>query len=94
MIPMSRKPTHPGEILQKEYLTKPTIRPGRIAEALGVKTKRIKLLIKGKKHMTPMLALKLARHLGTTAEFWMHLQTTFDLWRADKKFYEKHQRQT
>jgi antitoxin HigA-1 len=82
MIPKNRIPTHPGEVLQEEFLGPLEIPQTRFAEHIGVPVQRINELINGKRGITPDTAWLLARALRTTPEFWMNLQAAYDLARA------------
>ncbi len=79
MIPKHRNPTHPGEILLKEFLEPMGISQLRLAEHIEVPVQRVNELVNGKRGITPDTAWKLAGALGTTAEFWTHLQAAYDL---------------
>ena len=82
MIPKHRLPTHPGEILAEEFLVPLGITQSRLAEHLGVPVQRINELVKGKRGVTPETAWLLSAAFGTTPEFWLNLQSAFDLARA------------
>ena len=56
-----------------------------LADKMGVPIQRINTLINGKRDMTPETAILLSRVLGTTAQFWMNLQTSLDLYLAEQK---------
>jgi addiction module HigA family antidote len=79
MIPMYRIPTHPGVILQEEFLKPLGITQVAFAAHLGVPVQRINELIRGKRGVTSETAWLLAQALKTTPEFWLNLQTAFDL---------------
>lgn len=83
MIPENRIPTHPGEILAEEFLTPMGISQTEFARHVHISTQRINELIHGKRGITPQTAWLLSQALGTTPEFWMNLQTVYDL--ASKK---------
>jgi len=87
MIPKHRTPTHPGEILLKEFLEPMGISQLRLAEHMEIPVQRVNELVNGKRGITPDTAWKLAGALGTTAEFWMNLQSAYDLGqeRPDKR---------
>jgi len=70
---------HPGEILLSEFLEPLGISQNRLATELRVPAPRINAIAHGKRAITPDTALRLARYLGTTAEFWTNLQSHFDL---------------
>jgi len=60
-----------------------------IAERMGVPVQRVNTLIKGKRGVTAETALLLARALGTTPQFWMNLQVSYDLWYAERALEAK-----
>ena len=82
MLPTHRKPTHPGEILLKEFLEPMELSQSHLAKQMGVPIQRINTLINEKRGITAETAILLSRALKTTAEFWMNLQTSYDLYEA------------
>ncbi len=79
---MKRKkmlPVHPGEILEEEFLKPMGISQYRLAKGLNVSARRINEIVHGKRSITAGTALRLARFFGTTAHFWLNLQSHFDL---------------
>ena len=84
MVPKNRRPSHPGEILLEEFLKPLEMSQVELAEKMGVPVQRVNTLINGKRDMTAMTALLLARVLKTTSEFWMNLQVACDLYEARK----------
>lgn len=82
MIPEKRIPTHPGEMLIGEFLKPMEIPQTRFAEKLGVPVQRINEIINEKRGVTPETAWLFAGALGTTPQFWMNLQASYDLARA------------
>jgi addiction module HigA family antidote len=75
---------HPGEILLEEFLTPMGISQNRLARAMGVPPRRINEIVHGKRAVTADTALRLARALGTSEQFWMGLQAEYDLEEARK----------
>jgi addiction module HigA family antidote len=82
MRPKHRAPTHPGEILLKEFLEPLGISQVELAKSLGIPVQRVNTLINGKRGITAATALLLAQRLKTTPEFWMNLQNAWDLYEA------------
>jgi addiction module HigA family antidote len=82
MIPENRIPTHPGVILAQEFLTPLGISQVAFARHLGVPVQRINELVRGKRGITAETAWLLAQALGTTPEFWINLQSAYDLARS------------
>ena len=79
MMPKNRIPTHPGEILQEEFLTPLQITQVAFARHIGVSVQRVNEIIRGKRGVTPQTAWLLAQSLNTTPEFWTNLQSLHDL---------------
>jgi addiction module HigA family antidote len=91
MLPKNRQPTHPGEIIRYEYLDELNMTQQQLADAIGITRVRINEIILGKRSITPDTAFRLAKFFNTTPEFWIGLQTNFDMWNTlqkRKKEYE------
>jgi len=82
MIPENRIPTHPGVILSQEFLAPLGMSQVALAAHLGVPVQRINELIRGKRGITPETAWLLSQALNTTPEFWVNLQSAYDLARS------------
>lgn len=82
MLPSTRPPSRPGEILAAEFLEPLGVTQTQLSERMGVPIQRINLLINGKRGVTAETALLLAQVFDTSPEFWMHLQANYDLWLA------------
>ena len=75
--------SHPGEHLREDFLPDYGLTPGALARAMGLKDRtRIERLVREEQALTSDTALRLARVFGTSAEFWMNLQTQHDLSKA------------
>jgi antitoxin HigA-1 len=85
MLPKHRQPTHPGEILLEEFLKPKGMTQTTLAEKMGVPIQRVNTLINGKRGVTADTAILLSRIFETTPQFWMNLQTAWDLWDAEQK---------
>jgi addiction module HigA family antidote len=72
-------PTHPGEVLGEDFLKPLAMSQYALAKALGVPEIRISEIVRGKRAITLDTALRLARYFGTSAEFWLGMQTSYDL---------------
>ncbi len=79
MLPKNRVPTHPGEILNEDFLKPLGLTQVALAEHLGVPIQRINELVRGKRGVTPETAWLLSGAFGTTPDFWVNLQTAHDL---------------
>jgi addiction module HigA family antidote len=75
----TRHPIHPGEILAEDVLSELNMSATQLAKALGVPANRISDIVRGRRDITADTALRLARWLGTTPEFWLDLQQAYDL---------------
>lgn len=76
-------PIHPGEVLMEDFINGFDITQNRLAVAIGVPPRRINEIVHGKRGITADTALRLARYFGTSAEFWINLQSHYELDRAE-----------
>ena len=72
-------PVHPGEVLRDEFLTPLALSVYQLAQALKVSRPRLNEVVLGRRGVTVDTALRLGRYFGTTPEFWLNLQTRYDL---------------
>lgn len=72
-------PIHPGEILMEEFLEPLGITQNRLAVSIDVPPRRINEIVHGTRRITADTALRLGRFFGTTAQFWVNLQSHYDL---------------
>jgi addiction module HigA family antidote len=79
MIPSNRTATHPGIILIKEFLEPMGLTQKALAEHIGVPVQRVNEIVRGKRGVTPETAWLLSEALNTTPEFWLNLQSMYDL---------------
>ena len=78
------RPIHPGEIIREEYLEPLGMSVNALALALRVPAPRINDVVRQKRGISVDTALRLARYFNTTAQFWMNLQTSYELKIAEK----------
>ncbi len=78
-------PIHPGEILLEEFMRPMGISQNRLGRDLNVPPRRINEIVRGKRRISADSALRLSRYFGTSDEFWLNLQTRFDLEIAKEK---------
>ena len=76
-------PVHPGEVLSEEFLKPMSLSQNRLALNIGVPARRINEIVLGKRSVSADTALRLARYFSTSPQFWMGLQTDYDLDRAE-----------
>jgi addiction module HigA family antidote len=77
------RPVHPGEILREDYLAELEMSANALAKALHVPAPRVNDIVRERRGVTADTALRLARYFGSTPEFWLNLQTAYDLRRAE-----------
>ena len=75
----SRTPIHPGETIREDVLNPLGMSVNQLAKALAITPSRLNDIVLGRRGITADTALRLARYLGTTPEFWMNLQTNYEL---------------
>jgi antitoxin HigA-1 len=73
------KPVHPGEVLMEDFLKPMGISQYRLAKEISVSARRINEIVHGTRSVTADTALRLGRYFGTSARFWMNIQSHFDL---------------
>ncbi|GAB4058209.1 HigA family addiction module antitoxin [Uliginosibacterium sediminicola] len=73
------RPIHPGEVLREEFLVPLAMSANALAMALHVPAPRINDVVRERRAVTPDTALRLARYFNTSAEFWLNLQSAYDL---------------
>jgi addiction module HigA family antidote len=89
MLPNSRIATHPGTILEEEFLRPLRLTQADLARALHIPLNRVNEMVRGKRGITPQSALLLAAYFGNSPEFWMNLQTAHDLTQARAEMRRK-----
>lgn len=72
-------PIHPGEVLLEEFIKPMNLSQNRLAIDIGVDARRINEIVLGKRAITADTALRLSRFFGNSPQFWMGLQTQYDL---------------
>lgn len=77
-------PTHPGEMLREDFMPDYGLTTSGLAQALGVSRQTINELLRERRSITPVMALRLSRFFGNTPEFWLNAQRAYDLWQAQK----------
>jgi len=86
-------PLHPGEVLLEEFLKPLNLSQHQLALSMRVSPQKINDIVRGKRAITADTALRLALALGTSAEFWMGLQSDFDLETAQDLLGERLQKE-
>lgn len=80
---ITRKRTHPGEIIREEYMKTLNLTVTSLANSLGISRKTLSTIINERAGVTPDMALRLSRAFSTTPELWMNMQRSYDLWVAE-----------
>lgn len=78
-------PIHPGEVLNEEFLLPTNVSQYHLAKSIGVDPRRIHAIVHGERSITAETALLLSRFFGNSREFWMGLQTQYDLDMAEDR---------
>lgn len=81
-------PIHPGEVLREEFLKPMNLSAHQLALALRVPATRINEIVNQRRGITADTAMRLARYFGTTAKFWINLQSAYDLDLAEDRLRE------
>ena len=77
-----RRPTHPGAILREDVLPALAMAQARLAELLGVSRLTVSQLLNEHRSLSPDMAIRLEKLLGSSAESWLRMQEALDLWEA------------
>lgn len=85
MLPKHRPPTHPGEMLLKDFLEPMGVTQTQFASHLGWPFARLNEIIRGKRGVTADSALAIGEALKTGPEFWLNLQRDWELWHVNKR---------
>ena len=85
MIKNGLRPIHPGEILREEFLEPLAMSANALSLELHVPAPRINDIVRERRAISTDTAMRLARYFGTTPQFWLNLQTAFDLKQTEAK---------
>ena len=77
---MTRKPTHPGEILREEFMAELGMSVAQLASMLGVSRQTVNELVHERRAVSPDMALRLGKLFGMSPQSWLNLQRNIDLW--------------
>jgi len=80
-----RKPTHPGALLREDVVPELSMTQVEIAEALGVSRRTISQILNEHRPITADMAIRLAKFLGGSAESWLNMQQSLDLWHLEQE---------
>ena len=83
--PRQVAPTHPGEMLREDFMPDYGLTVSSLAEALGVSRQSINELLRERRAVSPMMALRLGRLFGNSPQFWLQAQQARDIWQAEQE---------
>ena len=86
-------PIHPGEILLEEFLLPMNISQYRLAKEIHVPARRINEIIHGNRGVSADTAIRLSKFFGTSAKFWINLQSAYDLDIESDRFEAKREQE-
>jgi antitoxin HigA-1 len=81
----NQKPMHPGQVLAEVYMKEMDLNQSTLAAKIGCAHRKINEIVNGKRGISADFAIDLERALGTSAEMWINMQASYDLWVARQK---------
>lgn len=78
-------PSHPGMVLRELFMNEHKLTITELAKGLGMTRANVSAVVNGRAGISPEMAVKLSAAFNTTALFWTNLQTTYELWHAERK---------
>lgn len=82
-------PAHPGEIIREDFIPDYELTTASLARALGVSRQTINEILRERRAITPMMALRLSRLFGNSPEFWLNAQNARDIWDSEQQFQDE-----
>jgi addiction module HigA family antidote len=79
-------PTHPGEMLREDFMPDFGLTVTSLASALHVSRQTVNELLRERRGVTPVMALRLSRLFGNSPEFWLNAQHSRDLWESEQRY--------
>jgi addiction module HigA family antidote len=79
-------PTHPGEMIREDFMPDYNLNATSLASALGVSRQTINELLRERRSITPVMALRLSRLFGNSPEFWLNAQHARDIWESEQRY--------
>ena len=80
------RPTHPGEILREDFMVDYSLTAATLAKALGVSRQTVNEILRERRSISPIMALRLSRLFGNSPQFWLNVQNARDLWESEQNF--------
>jgi addiction module HigA family antidote len=81
-------PTHPGEMLREDFMSDYGLSVTSLASALGISRQTVNELLRERRSVTPVMALRLSRLFGNSPEFWLNAQHSRDLWESEQRYHK------
>lgn len=85
MFKNGMRPVHPGETLREDYLEPLKMSANALAKELGVPAPSVNEIVREKRGVSPLMALRLSRYFGGSAQWWLNMQSAYDLKVAEKE---------
>ena len=82
-------PTHPGEMLREDFMPDYGLNTASLAAALDVSRQTINELLRERRSITPVMALRLSRLFGNSPEFWLNAQHARDIWESEQRYQKE-----
>ncbi len=82
-------PTHPGEMIREDFMPDYGLTTTSLATALSVSRQTINELLRERRAITPMMALRLSRLFGNSPNFWLNAQHSIDLWKVEQSYHKE-----
>jgi addiction module HigA family antidote len=82
-------PTHPGEMLREDFMPDYGLTVSSLASALGVSRQTVNELLRERRAVTPIMALRLSRLFGNSPEFWLNAQHAKDIWESEQQYRDE-----
>ncbi len=83
------QPSHPGVILRDDFMSVYGLSAKMLADSLNVSGQTVNEVLRGRRSITPVMALRLSRFFGNEPDFWLNAQHDFDLYKAEEKYKEE-----
>lgn len=80
-------PSHPGEMLREDFMPDYGLTTTSLAKSLGVTRQTINEILRCRRAITPIMALRLSRLFGNSPQFWLNAQHAVDLWEVEKRHH-------
>jgi addiction module HigA family antidote len=79
-------PTHPGEALREDFMPDYGLSIAELADAVGVSRQTVNEILRERRSISPVMALRLSRLFGNSPDFWLNAQNAYDLWKSEQHY--------